>query len=441
MKTTTKSIDASPRHASPRDESRSAASAPRLLYVVSEDWYFLSHRLPMARAARDAGFEVHVATRVTDGAAAIEAEQFILHPIPFARGRLSPLASLATISALRRIHRAVAPAIIHHTSLQPIVLGSIAALGTTVACANAFTGLGYVFTMGTAKAAAVKRMIAVALPRLLDRERTISLVENPDDVGALVSLGVPKQRIVVGQGSGVDVARLVPLAEPAKPANRWLCRPPARSERGSHTLVAAHRSCCAAQGEDVRLLIAGTPDPANPASVTEEEAASWNEEPGIAWLGHVEDISGLWARAHIAVLPSRREGLPLSLMEAAACARAMVATGVPGCREIVIPGETGLLVPVDDARALAEAMGRLLRDGQLRTPFAAAARRLVVQKSRQTLSVNRPWRYIANCSKRRTPPMPKRAPSDEVCQCIMNCQRGGFAASRSPRSQRCFAHC
>ncbi len=378
MKTTTKSIDASPRHASPRDESRSAASAPRLLYVVSEDWYFRSHRLPMARAARDAGFEVHVATRVTDGAAAIEAEQFILHPIPFARGRLSPLASLATISALRRIHRAVAPAIIHHTSLQPIVLGSIAALGTTVACANAFTGLGYVFTMGTAKAAAVKRMIAVALPRLLDRERTISLVENPDDVGALVSLGVPKQRIVVGQGSGVDVARLVPLAEPANPptvgfAGRLLV------QKGIHTLVAAHR-LLRAQGEDVRLLIAGTPDPANPASVTEEEAASWNKEPGITWLGHVEDISGLWARAHIAVLPSRREGLPLSLMEAAACARAMVATGVPGCREIVIPGETGLLVPVDDARALAEAMGRLLRDGQLRTPFAAAARRLVVQK-------------------------------------------------------------
>ena len=129
-----------------------------------------------------------------------------------------------------------------------------------------------------------------------------------------------------------------------------------------------------------QLLIAGTPDPANPASVTQKEAASWNHQPGVSWLGHVDDISGLWARAHIAVLPSRREGLPLSLLEAAACGRAMVATDVPGCRAIVIAGETGILVPVDDAAALAAAIERLLRDPQLRAQFAAAARRLVVQK-------------------------------------------------------------
>ena len=133
-------------------DARAAALAPRLLYVVSEDWYFLSHRLPMARAARDAGFEVHVATRVEDGAAAIAAEQFILHPIPFARGRLSPLASLTTILALRRIHRAVAPAVTHHVSLQPSVLGLIAALGLPTASVNALTGLGYSFTSTTVKA-------------------------------------------------------------------------------------------------------------------------------------------------------------------------------------------------------------------------------------------------------------------------------------------------
>src|SRR5665811_630050 len=105
------------------------ASPPRLLYVVSEDWYFLSHRLPMARAARDAGFEVHVATRVADGAAAIEAEGFVLHPVPFARGRISPLRTIATVRALRHIHRAVEPAIVHHVALQAAVLGSLAALG------------------------------------------------------------------------------------------------------------------------------------------------------------------------------------------------------------------------------------------------------------------------------------------------------------------------
>jgi glycosyltransferase involved in cell wall biosynthesis len=379
-----------------------AASAPRLLYVVSEDWYFLSHRLPMARAARDAGFEVHVATNVQDGAAAIEAEQFILHPIPFARGRLSPRASLATIMALRRVHRAVAPAVTHHVSLQPSVLGLIAALGRPTACVNALTGLGYSFTSTTAKAKAVKLAIGSVLRLLLDRQRVINLVQNEDDRAALMVLGIAKSRIALIAGSGVDVARLVPLPEPAGPptaafVGRLL------DDKGIRILLDAHR-LLRARGMEAQLLIAGTPDPANPASVPAAEAASWNSEPGISWLGHVGDISGLWARAHIAVLPSRREGLPLSLLEAAACGRAMVATDVPGCRAIVIPGETGLLVPVDDAHALADAIERLLRDPQLRAQFAAAARRLVVQKfsadiiGQQTVALYRQLLEMQNSS-------------------------------------------
>jgi glycosyltransferase involved in cell wall biosynthesis len=373
--------------------SRAAVSVPRLLYVVSEDWYFLSHRLPMARAARDAGFEVHVATNVNDGAAAIEAERFILHPIPFARGRLSPKSSLATIVALRRVHRAVAPAVTHHVSLQPSVLGLIAALGRPGACINALTGLGYSFTSTTAKAKAVKLAIGTVLRFLLDRERVINLVQNEDDRAALVALGVTASRIALIPGSGVDTARFVPLPEPAGPATaafvgRLL------DDKGIRTLVEAQR-LLNGRGARTQLLIAGTPDPANPASVTEKEAASWNNEPGITWLGQVGDVSGLWARAHIAVLPSRREGLPLSLLEAAACGRAMVATDVPGCREIAVAGETALLVPTDDAGALADAIAKLLRETQLRAQFAVAARRRVVERfsadsvGRQTVALYR----------------------------------------------------
>src|SRR5690349_21396934 len=132
--------------------SRPSQPGPVLLYIVTEDWYFLSHRLPMARAARDAGFEVHVATRVVDGAAAIRAEGFVLHPVPFVRGRISLFGTIATICALHQIHRAVAPAIAHHVALQATVLGSLAALGRSVGCVNALTGLGYTFTSGNAKA-------------------------------------------------------------------------------------------------------------------------------------------------------------------------------------------------------------------------------------------------------------------------------------------------
>jgi glycosyltransferase involved in cell wall biosynthesis len=130
----------------------------------------------------------------------------------------------------------------------------------------------------------------------------------------------------------------------------------------------------------VNLLIAGDIDSANPASVNASELAAWTREPGIRWLGHVKDIAEVWAQAHIAVLPSRREGLPKALLEAAACGRPMIATDVPGCREVVLSGETGLLVPLDDPAALANAISQLVNSPDLRHRYGAAARRLTVEK-------------------------------------------------------------
>ncbi len=364
----------------PREQPLAASpvTTSRLLYVVTEDWAFLSHRLPMARAARDAGFEVHVATRVSDGAAAIEAERFTLHPIPFARGSLSPLAAIDTIAALRRVRRDVKPALTHHVALQACVLGMLATLGQPAACINAFIGLGYSFTSDTTKARAVRALIGSLLRYLTKRKNCIALVQNNDDRAALVSLGIAKARIALIPGSGVDVNRFTPLAEPGgAPTFGFVGR--LLDDKGIRTLVAAHR-LLRARMPDARLLIAGTPDPANPASVTEAEAKSWNDEDGIVWLGHVGDIAPFWAKAHVAVLPSRREGLPLSLMEAAACGRAMIASNVPGCREVVLHEQTGLLFPVDDAAALADAMARLATDKELRARCAMAARKLVVER-------------------------------------------------------------
>ena len=357
---------------------RADGGPPRLLYVVTEDWFFLSHRLPMARAAQAAGFEVHVATNVADGAAAIAREGFVLHPVRFWRGRLSPGATIATILALRRIHRAVAPDLVHHVALQPTIVGSLAALGRPVARVNAITGLGYAFISGSAKARVMRAVIGMLLRRLLDRDRSVALVQNPDDRDLLSGLGIAAERIVLIPGSGVDVVALTPMPEPpgavtAAFVGRLL------DDKGIRTLVAAHR-LLRRKGMAIELLIAGTPDPANPASVSPAEAAAWGHEPGVTWLGHVDDIATVWARAHMAVLPSRREGLPKSLLEAAACGRPMVATDVPGCREVAIPNETGLLVPPDDADALAAAIEQLAHSPELRARFGRAARRLAEER-------------------------------------------------------------
>jgi glycosyltransferase involved in cell wall biosynthesis len=352
--------------------------APRLLYVVTEDWAFLSHRLPMARAARDAGFEVHVATRVSDGAAAIEAERFILHPIPFVRGSLSPIAAFSTIAALRRVRREVKPALTHHVALQACVLGMLAALGQPAVFVNAFIGLGYSFTSDGGKARAVRVAIGTLLRFLANRKDCIALVQNPDDGATLLALGIAKDRIALIRGSGVDINRFTPLDEPGgAPTFGFVGR--LLDDKGVRTLIAAHR-LLRKRISDARLLIAGTPDAANPASVTEAEAKTWNGQAGIVWVGQVDDIAGFWAQAHIAVLPSRREGLPLSLLEAAACRRAMIASDVPGCREVVIHEQTGLLFPVDNASALADAMVRLAFDPELRARCATAARKRAVEK-------------------------------------------------------------
>jgi glycosyltransferase involved in cell wall biosynthesis len=350
----------------------------RLLYVANEDFAFLLNRLPMARAARDAGFEVHVATRVIKGAKAIEAEGFVLHPIPFQRGGLSPFAAIPTILALRRVERKIKPQIVHHSGLQCCVYGSIAAFGRKFPQVNAITGLGYIFTSTTWRTRLLRQGMEWLLPWLLNREHSLVLVQNPDDRSALDDLGIRQERLVLIPGSGVDTAALQPLPEPPGPitfgfAGRLL------TDKGIRALVAA-QGILRNQGHDANLIIAGNPDPANPASVLLEEVEEWSRRPGITWLGHIEDIVSLWRRCHFAVLPSHREGLPVSLLEAAACGRPMIATDAPGCREVVIEDQTGHLVPIEDPTALAQAILKLASSQELRTRYGKAARELVVNK-------------------------------------------------------------
>jgi glycosyltransferase involved in cell wall biosynthesis len=349
--------------------------APRLLYLVTEDWYFVSHRLPMARAARDAGFEVHVAARVTSHGQAITGEGFVLHPLDWKRGSANPLAFLNSVRMARALYRALRPDLVHHVALQPSVVGSLAATGLPLAVINAVAGLGFAFTAATPQAWAARTIMTAMMRRLFNRPTATVLVQNPDDQAVLVALGIAPERIVRIPGSGVDSDRLMPLPEPAGPpvaayVGRLL------EDKGLLALMHAH-ALLAARGQPLRLLLAGDPDPANPASVAPTLLAQWRQRPGVEFLGHLPDIRTVWARAHIAVLPSRREGLPLSLLEAAACGRPLIATDVPGCREVARAGLNALLVPVDDPEALADAMIQLAGDPDLRARYGAASRGLV----------------------------------------------------------------
>ncbi|HUU25808.1 MAG TPA: glycosyltransferase family 4 protein [Methyloceanibacter sp.] len=350
--------------------------APRILYVVTEDWYFLSHRLPMARAAKAAGYEVHVAARLKDGRAGIEAEGFVAHPLTWSRGSLSLRDSFAAVRELRRLIRDLNPAVVHNVALKPVLLGTIASLRlSSTAVVNALTGLGALFVDGGGSSKLTRRLVEFALGRLLRRARSCTIVQNPDDRDFLRGLGVPADMITIIPGSGVDIEKYQALPPPPPPitaafVGRML------HHKGVMTLIEAFRRVTG-KGTKLRLLLAGDCDPENPGSLAPEQLREFASLYGIVWLGHVSDVREVWQQAHFAVQPSRGgEGLPKSLLEAAACGRAMVATDVPGCREIAIPDETGFLVPVDDADALADAMLRLAEDESMRERFGAAARRL-----------------------------------------------------------------
>ncbi len=355
-----------------------SAARPKLLYLVTEDWYFWSHRLPMARAAQRAGFAVAVATRVAEHGERIRGEGFALHPLRWRRGDAGPVASLAAIAEIARLYRRERPDLVHHVALKPAVLGSVAALLARVpAVVNAVTGFGFVQSSPSLRARLLRRPVSLALARLIERRNSRIIVQNEDDRRLLLALNpAAADRIAVIRGSGIDLAHFAAAPEPPAPpvvagfAGRLL------ADKGIATLVEAQQRL-QRRGVDLRLAVAGTADAENPSSIDAATLARWRALPGIAWLGQVEDIRELWQRAHIAVLPSRREGLPKSLLEAAAMARPLVATDVPGCREIARQGVNALLVPPDDIDALAAALERLIGDGELRRRFGAASRALV----------------------------------------------------------------
>jgi glycosyltransferase involved in cell wall biosynthesis len=328
----------------------------------------------MARAARAAGFEVHVATRVDRHGSAIEAEGFHLHPISWRRGSLDPRDLFRVLREVRRLYRGLTPDLAHHVAVPATLVGSLAVTGLATVCVNAMTGLGTLFISKDPKVRAARALLTPLLGRLLSRTSSVVLVQNRDDRAVVESFGVDPGHIALIPGSGVDVAALTPSPEPGAPVTiGFLGR--LVEAKGIRTLIEAHDRLCA-RGRDIRLVLAGTPDPANAGSIPEEEISAWARRRNVRCLGYVEDIAALWQSVHIAVLPSHREGLPLSLLQAAACGRPLIATDVPGCRDVARRDYNALLVPIDDVEALAQAIERLALDRDLRQRFGAASRLL-----------------------------------------------------------------
>jgi glycosyltransferase involved in cell wall biosynthesis len=350
----------------------------KLLFLVTEDWYFVSHRLPLAVAAQRAGYAVSVATRVRRHGEIIRAAGVRLLPFENARSSLNPLVELWTLARLIALMRRERPDVAHHVAMKPVLYGTLAArLAGTPRVVNALAGMGWLFSSVHGFARALRPLVRWALKAAL-RSGTV-LVQNPDDASALVRMGVPAGLIHRIAGSGVDLARFSPQPEPGGVPVVLLC---ARLlwNKGVGEFIEAAR-LLQKRKVTARFVLAGEPDLANPAAVARERIDAWVAEGLVEYVGWVEDTPRLLATSSVVCLPSYYgEGIPKSLIEAAACGRAIVTTDTPGCRETVHGGDNGLLVPARDASALAGALATLLEDPPLRQQMGARGRVLAEQE-------------------------------------------------------------
>ncbi len=348
----------------------------RLLITVNSAASLLSHRLPLALAAKAQGYEVHIATSSGLGVDAILAAGLIHHAIPLSRSGMNLVSELQTLIALVRLFVRVKPDIVHLVTIKPVLYGGIAArLVGVPGVVAAISGLGFVF-MNTGLKVALVRTIAVQVYRLAFGKRNLKVIfQNPDDADTIIrATRLQRSKVAMIRGSGVDLSAFaatpLPAGVPVVAMAARLLR-----DKGVHEFVQA-AILLRERGLEARFWLVGDPDPGNPTSVAHADMEAWRRSGAVELLGHRDDVAAVFAQSHIVVLPSYREGLPKVLLEAAACGRAVVTTDVPGCRDAIDVETTGLLVPPRDAGALADAIERLLSDAALCERMGRAGRQL-----------------------------------------------------------------
>ncbi len=346
----------------------------KLLYVVNVDWFFISHRLPIALKAMETGYQVHLSCAFTDKYEELAAMGFILHPIELSRSGTGLWSELLAFWQISRVLQHVKPEVAHFVTIKPVLYGGIwSRLFGHSKRVFSISGLGYVFIAQGIKAKCVRGAIALLYRFALGGRASQVIFQNPDDQAlVLKATGIAAKQATLIRGSGVDLSHYNVQEEPVgAPVVMLVAR--LLYDKGVAEFVAAaeilHQSM-----PQVRMVLVGNTDHGNPKSVSAEQLADWVAQGVVEHWGYQRQIAGVMAQSHVQVLPSYREGLPKSLIEAAACGRVVITTDVPGCRDAIIEGQTGLLVPVKNATALADAIRVLLTDEQARKAMGRAGR-------------------------------------------------------------------
>lgn len=345
----------------------------KLMFVVNVDWFFVSHRLPIALTAIKHGYEVHLVCSVTDKLNELKAKGIIVHPLSLSRSGTNLFSELKTISQIYKVVKEVNPDVLHSVTIKPVLYGCLVArvLKVPVRVAS-ISGLGYVFIAKGLRSKIFRSLISLIYRVALTGSKAI-IFQNQSDRNVLRSFGAVKQeQEVFIRGSGVALEQYPIVPEPNDaPVVILVAR--LLADKGVNEFVSAAKILKSTR-PDIRMALVGDVDMGNPKSISDEQLNIWLKEGFIEHWGFSRNVADTMGKANIIVLPSYREGLPKSLIEAAACGRAVITTDVPGCRDAIEPGKTGLLVPLKADKPLADAILQLVDDAKLRKKFGLRAR-------------------------------------------------------------------
>ncbi|MGB4107681.1 MAG: glycosyltransferase family 4 protein [Alphaproteobacteria bacterium] len=349
----------------------------KILYVLAETGDFWSSRLPLALAAQARGCEIHLAAPGASSDSKLKAQGFTGHDLPLMQNGFSPLSALKTIFALRKILQDLNPDLVHTITLKYSLLTGIAMRGMRgLKTVYTIAGLGYLFSGHDLKSKIMLCLAAPFLKHVLRNPDAVVTFQNSDDMNILVRKNfVAEENCVLIPGSGVDIEKFSPRAgtDNSLPP---LVLMPTRLVRDKGVSVFIEMAKILEKRQiPARFQVAGGVTDHNPLAISKEEMQRMVAGTPVEWIGRVDDMPALYAQAALIAYPSwYREGIPRVLLEAAAMGKACVTTDHPGCREAVAHNENGLLVPVKDAEATADAVEKILTDSALQKKMEISAR-------------------------------------------------------------------
>ena len=355
----------------------------KILYLVNVDWFFISHRLPIALESIKQGFEVHIACKITEHKNFLINQGLIVHELEMPRSTTNPISFLRTFAKIYFLLKMIRPDILHLITIKPVLIGGIAArLCKVPAVVAAISGLGFIYVASDIFARIRKLLISILYKISLEHPNIQIIFQNTSDlneISKIVHLSEKKYVIIRGSGVNLDQYANSIASSPLEPNPIVLMASRMLQDKGVIEFIKAARYVKTII-PTARFVLAGMIDKDNPTAVSEEFLISHEKEGHIEFWGHQENVSKLLQLSSLVVLPSYREGMPKILLEAAAAGRAVITTDVPGCRDAILENITGLLVKPKNYKSLADSIIYLLNEPSVRTNMGLEGRKLAFKK-------------------------------------------------------------